>query len=82
METVTGVVRSTSGDPIEGALVMGLDLGYSETDASGRFELRQPEMVLVCWCDGFYPAAKPVAGIRGAILEITMRPVVLRKANN
>lgn len=70
-------MRSTTGDPIEGVLVMSLDLAYSETDAEGYFELSRPEMALVCWCDGFYPTAHPVNG--ASAIEITMRPVARQK---
>lgn len=80
LETITGVVRSTTGDPIEGVLVMSLDLAYSETDSDGHFELSRPEMALVCWCDGFYPTARPVNG--SSVIDITMRPITQGKKDS
>jgi len=55
---IKGIVRSAEGEPIEGVLVMGADLNYAETDRSGRFQLRRPEMALFFYCTGYLPRAR------------------------
>lgn len=59
---VTGTVRDTLGEPVAGVLVMGLDLNYAETDATGRFRLARPEMALLFWSTGYRPAALRLDG--------------------
>lgn len=54
-QEIRGTVRSEWGEPLEGVLVMGLDLVCAETDPTGSFILRRPEMALFCWCSGYYP---------------------------
>ena len=61
MSEVTGTVRAADGSPIEGVLVMGADLSYSETDSHGNFSLARPEMALFFWCVGFLPRARVLA---------------------
>jgi hypothetical protein len=74
VKDVCGTVRSASGVPIEGVLVMGVDLNYAETDRDGNFRLPRPEMALFCWCTGFLPEARVLrAGERH--VEIVLRPV-------
>jgi hypothetical protein len=58
---VSGTVRSIDGSPIEGVLVMGADLNYSETDAEGNFCVYRPEMALFFWCVGFLPKVRVLA---------------------
>lgn len=58
MEEVIGTVTGVDGAPIEGVLVMGVDLNYAETDARGEFRVRSPEMALVFWCTGFRPLVR------------------------
>ena len=55
MEEVIGTVKGVDGAPIEGVLVMGVDLNYAETNVHGEFRVRSPEMALVFWCTGFRP---------------------------
>ena len=52
---ISGTVRTSTGVPIQGVIVMGSDLNYAETDASGFFELKDPDCALVFWCTGFKP---------------------------
>jgi hypothetical protein len=52
---VSGTVRTSTGAPIEGVMVIGSDLNYAETDANGYFELKDPDCALVFWCTGFKP---------------------------
>lgn len=52
---VSGTVRTTTGTPIQGVMVIGSDLNYAETDANGRFELKDPDCAVVFWCTGFKP---------------------------
>ncbi len=61
MAQVTGTVRSIDGAPIEGVLVMGAGLNYSETDLRGNFSLVHPEMALFFWCTGFLPKVRVLA---------------------
>ncbi len=58
MEEVVGVVTGVDGSPIEGVLVMGVDLNYAETNAQGEFRVRSPEAALVFWCTGFRPMVR------------------------
>ncbi len=77
---VTGTVLSPEGVPVEGVLVMGADLNYSETDSSGRFTLSRPEMVLFFWCTGFRPEARPL--VRGeSRMEVVLRPIATMRAS-
>jgi hypothetical protein len=52
---ISGTVKTTTGVPIEGVMVIGSDLNYAETDVNGRFELKDPDCALVFWCTGFKP---------------------------
>jgi hypothetical protein len=52
---IRGIVRSDSGQPIAGALVMGADLAFVETGESGSYILKHPELALFFWCGGYYP---------------------------
>ena len=61
-KAVSGVVRTTTGVPIEGVIVMGSDLNYAETDKNGYFEMKNPDDALVFWCTGFVPRPHLVAG--------------------
>jgi hypothetical protein len=58
MADISGTVRSTDGNPIEGVVVMGADLNYDETDSDGQFYLPRPEMALFFWCTGFVPKVR------------------------
>ena len=53
--TLTGTVRTTTGVPIAGVIVMGSDLNYAETDANGFFEMKNPDHALIFWCSGYQP---------------------------
>ena len=57
---VFGTVRTTTGTPIQGVMVIGSDLNYAETDANGRFELKDPDCAVVFWCTGFKPCPQIV----------------------
>jgi hypothetical protein len=70
---VRGTVRTESGDPLEGVLVIGLDLGYGETAADGSFRVRNPEMALTFWCTGYYPQSCLLGGRDQ--FEVTLRAV-------
>lgn len=72
--SVTGTVRSSDGAPIEGVLVMGADLNYSETDANGCFTLPRPELALFFWCSGYLPQARPLTGDRQ--IEVVLEPTL------
>ena len=76
---VQGQVMSPEGTPLEGVLVMGLDLNYSETDAQGRFSLTRPEMALFCWYTGYRPTTHLLTRETQDI-RIVMSPVVSRGA--
>lgn len=78
MKQVRGIVRAETGEPVEGALVMGLDLGWAETGADGSFTLVNPEMALFFWCVGFYPRTH-VLGRELSDVEMTLRAVRMRK---
>jgi len=82
MAEVSGVVRSAIGEPIEGVLVMGVDLNYAETDQEGKFRLLRPEMALFCWCTGYLPEARVLRTGESSV-EIVMRPLAMlsRKAS-
>jgi hypothetical protein len=69
---VTGTVRSADGAPIQGVLVMGADLNYSETDANGCFTLARPELALFFWCTGFLPEARALVTGESRV-EVVMR---------
>ncbi len=75
---ICGIVRTQAGEPLAGALVMGVDLGWAETDHNGAFRVQSPELALVVWCSGYYPAACPLP--RGSRIDITMRAVRHAKA--
>ncbi|HUA85764.1 MAG TPA: hypothetical protein VMB85_18015 [Bryobacteraceae bacterium] len=77
---VTGTVRSDEGTPIEGVLVMGADLNYSETGADGCFRLPCPEMALFFWCTGFLPRACPLIPGENRIEMVLHRTVAARAA--
>ncbi len=77
---VTGTVRSPEGEPVEGVLVMGVDLNYAETDSSGQFALSRPEMGLFFWCTGFLPQARPlIAG--ESRMEVVLRRAAAMRAS-
>ena len=76
---VSGVVRSSGGAPIEGVLVMGADLNYSETDGQGQFTLPRPEMALFFWCTGYFPEARLLRSGE-AVMDVVLRPVAMRRA--
>ncbi len=80
MAEVSGTVRSADGSPIEGVLVMGADLNYSETDENGGFRLKHPEMALFFWCAGFFPGAY-VLNPGERHIDIVLRPVMLMRAS-
>ena len=71
---VTGTVRSADGAPIEGVLVMGADLNYSETDSNGCFSLPRPDLALFFWCTGYLPKARPLTG-HGRV-DVVLEPTV------
>ncbi|BDC51364.1 hypothetical protein F183_A36800 [Bryobacterales bacterium F-183] len=64
---VTGTVRTTTGVPIEGVIVMGSDLNYAETDKEGHFEIKNPEGALIFWCTGFVPRPQAITGSAEAL---------------
>ena len=72
---VRGQVTCPEGKPLQGVLVMGLDLNYSETDAEGRFSLTRPEMALFCWYTGYRPTTHLLER-DAAEIRIVMSPVV------
>lgn len=80
MAEVSGVVRSAGGDPIEGVLVMGVDLNYAETNREGQFRLIRPEMALFFWCSGYLPEAR-VLRAGEARVDVVLRPVAVMKAS-
>jgi hypothetical protein len=77
---VTGIVRTPEGEPVEGVLVMGVDLNYAETDSTGRFTLARPEMALIFWCTGFLPQARPLTAGESSI-EVVLSPVAAMRAS-
>jgi hypothetical protein len=82
MAEVSGTVRSDDGAPIEGVLVMGVDLNYSETDGHGRFRLHRPEMALFFWCTGFLPEARLLNPAEPHVDVVMRRVALLRKSAN
>jgi hypothetical protein len=58
--TLTGTVRTTTGEPIAGVIVMGSDLNYAETDTNGCFEMKNPDHALIFWCTGYQPRPQVV----------------------
>ena len=76
---VSGIVRTASGVPIEGVVVMGADLNYAETDVNGYFRLPRPEMALFFWCTGYLPEAR-VLKSRESVVEVFLRPVAVMRA--
>lgn len=80
MAEVRGTVRSAAGEPVEGVVVMGADLNYTETDAEGRFCLNRPDMVLFFWCTGFLPEVRTLPPGEGRI-EVILQPVLVMRAS-
>ena len=80
MFEVRGTVRSTDGEPIEGVLVMGADLNYSETDADGRFRLSRPEMALFFWCTGFLPLVRLIP-LKDRNVDVVLQRVAVMRAS-
>jgi hypothetical protein len=80
MAEVQGTVRSTDGDPIEGVMVMGADLNYSETDAEGRFRLSRPDMALFFWCTGFLPEVRLLPAANRPV-DVILQPVLVIRAS-
>ncbi len=74
---IRGRVRSESGEPVAGALVMGADLGWAETAADGGFIVQNPELALFVWCTGFYPRAQLLPR-GGTHIEIVLRAVRMK----
>jgi hypothetical protein len=75
-----GTVRATDGEPIEGVLVMGADLNYSETDAEGRFRLTRPELALFFWCPGFLPEVRLLPKSNSSV-DVILHPVVAMRTS-
>ena len=71
---VIGSVRSESGDPVEGVLVVGAGLGYAETNADGSFRIQDPELALFFWCTGYHPQTFVLGGETRSV-EVTLRAV-------
>lgn len=70
---VSGTVRTTTGTPIAGVMVIGSDLNYVETDANGYFEFKNADNTLVFWCTGFRPQPQLVPRqMDGASLEVVL----------
>ena len=69
---ICGTVKTTTGSPLSGVMVVGTDLNYAETDAEGRFEIKSQDKAVVCWCTGFFP--QPVVACGGTV-EVTLRAV-------
>lgn len=62
---LTGTVRSKSGQPLSGVVVMSRCRGVAETDVAGSFNLRPPSSadcgkVVFFWAAGFLPQIKIV----------------------
>lgn len=55
VRTLSGAVKTTTGSPLAGVMVIGSDLNYVETDANGCFELKNADSTLIFWCAGFRP---------------------------
>jgi hypothetical protein len=77
---VTGTVRTPEGNPVEGVMVMGVDLNYAETDSSGFFKLTRPEMVLFFWCTGYLPVARPLTNGESRV-EVVLNRVAAFQAS-
>lgn len=75
---VAGTVRTPEGEPVEGVLVMGVDLNYAETDSRGNFTLNRPEMVLFFWCTGFRPVARPLVAGESRVEVVLPRVAAMR----
>jgi hypothetical protein len=75
---VSGTVHSADGAPIEGVLVMGVDLNYAETDSEGRFVLKRPEMALFFWCTGYLPGAHVLAAGERRVDVVLERVAAMR----
>lgn len=69
---ISGTVRTSTGVPIEGVMVIGSDLNYAQTDAEGRFELKDPDCAVVFWCTGFKPRPQLVRPGVGDPLEVVL----------
>lgn len=69
---VSGTVRTSTGAPIEGVMVIGSDLNYAETDANGYFELKDPDCAVVFWCTGFKPRPQIVHRGHSDPLEVVL----------
>lgn len=76
---ISGTVRADDGSPVEGVLVMGVDLNYSETDAEGGFCLARPEMALFFWCTGFLPEARVLKSGETRV-DVVLRRVMAMRA--
>ncbi len=71
---VSGVVRTTTGAPVHGAMVIGCDLNYTETDANGYFELKNPDDAIVFWCTGFTPKTRLVPpGTAAGMMDVVLQ---------
>lgn len=62
---LSGTVRSKSGNPLGGVIVLSRCRGATETDAAGAFKLRSPSSsdcgkVIFFWAAGFLPQIKIV----------------------
>jgi len=75
---VHGTVRTDDGSPVEGVLVMGVDLNYAETDAGGSYQLARPEMALFFWCTGFLPEARVLKPGEHRVDVVLRRVMVMR----
>jgi hypothetical protein len=76
VKSITGTVSEVDGSPIEGVVVTDAHLNYSETNSSGQFAIRNPELALFFWCPGFLPRARVLSRNELAIeivLERTVR---------
>lgn len=72
------MVRDDAGQPVAGALVMGVDLGFAETAEDGSFTIQNPEMALFVWCTGFYPRAH-ILDRRTQTVEVVVRAIKMKK---
>lgn len=72
---VRGVVKDSSGSPIEGATLCLRDddeVYYETTGETGEYEILIPyggDYTLTCYADGYRPEGKPVR-VQGSIVEI------------
>lgn len=76
---IVGSVRSETGEPVEGVLVVADGLGYSETNAEGNFRIQDPELALFFWCTGFYPRTVVLRGETRSV-DVTLRAVSKKAA--